>query len=229
MPSVPWICQKSNLWRHCKYRCVARKMGGASNVKGYLEIQSELLQNPNCFHGASEKPKKVVLPFMKNDDITQVCKCDPILIELGNQWLKKVGEERKNLASSKMRSGAALLLELRKLGQGTSLSDFLTAGHFDNVTAAVEKRAGSLDLEDEGDRPDTNMHPFTAVRLGHNLVRLASIKKCFAISSDATRAAQAAHRCPTRRKFRIEPRILAFIWPLKIIQTIKKKCVITIV
>ena len=180
-PQCLGYVKKTNLWRHCTYRCIARKSGGPVEGRGYLEIQSEMLQHPDSFHGASASLKKVVLPSMRNDDITQVCKGDPIILEHGNQWLKKLGATKKNLVSSKMRNGAALLLELRKSHKGTSMSDFLTAGNFNLVIEAVETRAGNIDLDGEEEDLRQYEHPSTAMRLGHDLVRFASIKKCLAI------------------------------------------------
>lgn len=79
-----------------------------------------------------------------------------------------------------MRECARLLIHLRRLKPSLStLSEFLCPGHFDCVVAAVRAIAGdgSEDLEDV----DGLRHPSVALKLGHNLQKLCTIKMVIAI------------------------------------------------
>lgn len=78
-----------------------------------------------------------VLSSMVHDDISLVVRRDKLILEFGTSLLMKVGGEKHEYISQRLRQLARLVLALRKLGEGTNLSDFLIPERFDLVVKAV--------------------------------------------------------------------------------------------
>jgi len=118
---------------------------------------------------------KEVFSTMKRDDITVIAKTDPLIQELGKEWLllsvNMRPNRRSNYVSNKMREVVAKVLKpLRaKNGSVVSVDDIINPVKFDDVVTAA--------LETDGWSGDSFHAPSTAIKLSYSLKRLASIKK----------------------------------------------------
>lgn len=171
---------KSDLWKHQKYFCVQKDNCKKSSIERVIE--SESLKGDYC--GMDEELKNVV-SHMAKDTITLAAKNDPLIVELGISWVHKTYRmkqrpARRHLISQKMRECGRLLQCLRASGQGTgiSMSDFIKPGSFDVVIAAVAETAQWQSAS------ASYATPSMALKLGHNLRKLAAIKTTRAIKSD---------------------------------------------
>lgn len=187
-PQCLGYVSKNDLWRHARYRCIAKDVGKRErNVDGkrnQIRMESDILMKR--FDGASEKLKKTVLGTMKRDEIFGILSHDPLILEYGNQTLRNQAN-RKNLVSQKMRSVAGVVMELRKLepAGGDYISDFLKPSKFDMIMKAVQTKCTSVEVENDSN--DAFKFPSVAIKSGHDLVWLARIKRSQAIRhSDAT-------------------------------------------
>ena len=98
---------------------------------------------------ASELLRNEVFPKMLADHTSFVAKNDPIIVELGNLWIKRSVKNKLRWASytsQEMRSAARLLECLRRMDSSCeTMSDFLTPAKFDMVLRATIEVSGGTE------------------------------------------------------------------------------------
>ncbi|XP_072032945.1 uncharacterized protein [Amphiura filiformis] len=169
-----------NLWRHARYTCIAKNDhvdGDDTTKKTTIRMESEILKYK--YSGVSDKLQRHVLASMQRGEVYNVLSSDPLILQYGNQILRK-DVERKHLVSQKMRSAAKLVLKLRELDpSGTYISDFLKPSKFDLIVEAADY----LSCPD-ADNDDEMKKPSVPIKLGHDLAWLARIKRGQAIRQE---------------------------------------------
>ena len=124
------------------------------------------------------KLKEKVFATMTSGEISFIARHDPMIIELGCQFLNAIDLTSQNYqyVSCKMREAARFLQEMRKLDSSVqSLEDCINPKKFGDITHAVKTLAGYN--EDTG-RYKT---PSLALKLGHCMKRCAKILKSKAL------------------------------------------------
>lgn len=105
--------------------------------KGSLIIQSKIITSKidgNAYKSLVDE----VFPIMIEDGVGKVAKTDPLIINLGNQWMQRnVGNRimRKYYTTSIMRLAARLLINARQMTKDDSISmdSLLQPKYFDKV------------------------------------------------------------------------------------------------
>ncbi len=169
-----------NLWRHARYTCIAKDdhiEGDDTTKKTSIRMESEILKYK--YSGVSDKLQRHVLASMQRGAVYNVLSSDKLILEYGNQILRK-DLERKHIVSQKMRSVAKLVLKLRELDpSGTYISDFLKPSKFDIILEAADY----LSFPD-AENDDEMQRPSVPIKLGHDLAWLARIKRGQALRQD---------------------------------------------
>ncbi|KAL4237610.1 hypothetical protein ACF0H5_002324 [Mactra antiquata] len=121
-----------------------------------------------------------VFKNMLMDDIGNLARKDHLIVRLGNKWMEKnIGNrlKRGKFTSQIMRKVARLLLNFKKeTNTDYCLSDYLKPCYFDEVAKSTLVVAGR-DAEDA----ELLESPSNAIKLGHDLKRIANIKIGLAI------------------------------------------------
>lgn len=166
-----------------RHHCPERIEKLAHQTKANLLMQSAMLSGR--FNVEASKMMKVeVFPVMRLDEIGQVARSDNLVVSLGNQWLlRNVGNElmRKYYTSAVMRLSSRLLITLRGMvipPTGTDMQDYLDPEYFTQVAKGALKVA-QQDSSDE----DSLQAPSNAIKLAHDIKRMANIKLGRAIES----------------------------------------------
>ena len=164
--------KKSDLGKHQTNHCHFRH--GKSKPR-YAILQSEILMGQ---HSEASKHLREVYATMKNDQIKHVATSDSLIVGLGNSWANKTRGNKarnKNYVSQKMRETARYLLNLQKVGDSSGdMSSFITPAKFDICVKAAVMTAGELSN-------DSLERPSVAIKIGHNLVKMAMIKRSMAM------------------------------------------------
>ncbi|XP_014672580.1 PREDICTED: uncharacterized protein LOC106813048 [Priapulus caudatus] len=167
-----WCC---DMTKHQNYRCIGMIDKTTKVSKRCAELQSDILKGR--YSDASQLLKDEVYPRMLNDEVTQIATSDPIIVELGNSWIRKSRKNklrRANYASTKMRTAARLLKTLRRFDSThVNMTDFLVPAKFEMVVSATVKTCGGTE--------DSFSHPCTAIKLGHDIQRMTDIKETKAL------------------------------------------------
>ena len=142
--------------------------------KGQAIVQSAVITgslNPQ----ASAKLIAEVYPIMTRDKVTAKAQGDPLIIALGNNWLRMNIDnalKRKYYTSSRMRGAGRLLGHLQDItGTSHSMAEYLKPDFFDAMAEAA-LRCGSQDIDDE----EELAHPSAAIKVGFDIKRMANIK-----------------------------------------------------
>ena len=102
-----WV---ADLAKHANYRCSIREKSDQHTSRGSLKTKSETLVGKH--KDASELLRNEVYPKMLSDHMSFMAKNDPIIVELGNLWMKRSVKNKLRWASytrQKMQSAARLL------------------------------------------------------------------------------------------------------------------------
>ncbi|XP_071830278.1 uncharacterized protein [Apostichopus japonicus] len=192
-PQCLGYVSKDDLWRHVRYRCIAKESEskGESKKRSRVRMESDILMKR--YNGASDKLKRMVLSSMKRDELFDVLSNDILILEYGNQVLRNQ-QTRKHIVSQKMRALASVLLELRKSDPngGQNISDFIKPSKFDMVVEAVEKRCAIVENDNGGNCQ--YKFPSFAIKSGHDLVWITRIKRSQAIRQGDAKAEEEANR-----------------------------------
>lgn len=174
-----WV-RSSMIHRHQKV-CIRRPEDQALMTKASLTVQSKVILN-KIPSEASQILVKEVFPIMKEDEVGKVAKADPLIINLGNQWMmRNIGNRimRKYYTSSVMRLAAKLLRHVQQLTKTSMpMSAYLCPNYFHTVATAALKCAQQEAVDEEELKSPSN-----AIKLGFDLKRLASAKLGAAIVS----------------------------------------------
>ena len=175
-----WILKK-NLKRH-NTNCAAKDVDFQSDSLTYLVVQSDILAG-RVSTKASKMLVNEVYTTMINDETSQVAKADELIVNLGNQWIKRnVGNKimRRYYTSSVMRLAAKLLIQLRLAsGENLDMTTFVSPKYFDNFVVAALK-CSKQDCDDEEDLKS----PSNCIKLGYDIKRLASAKYALGIANE---------------------------------------------
>ncbi|KAJ8017713.1 hypothetical protein HOLleu_44683 [Holothuria leucospilota] len=166
-----------------RHQCPKRSEKLAHQTKSSLLIQSAVLSGRFNVK-ASKMMMEEVFPIMRLDAIGQVARSDNLIVSLGNLWLQRsIGNElmRKYYTSAAMRLSSRLLITLRGMATpptGTAMEDYLAPEFFQHVAQAALKVA-QQDCSDE----ESLQAPSNAVKLAHDIKRMANIKLARSIES----------------------------------------------
>ena len=176
-------CPACFLWvqiKHVKqhYRKCSKKNESVNNKRLMLQVQilaGHITSNP------SERMKNEVFYSMKNDDVGMVAKNDPLIVALGESWLRRNlpnVEKRRYYTSQRMRLAAKLKLAVNKINNNSELSmwEIMSPEHFDNVCLGAIKSCIPFS-DDEEDLTS----PSNALKLKYDVKRLVNAKWAFCI------------------------------------------------
>ncbi|XP_013885514.1 uncharacterized protein LOC106533655 [Austrofundulus limnaeus] len=116
---------------------------------------------------------------MHDDNITKVVRSEKCIMKLGEHLFNKHGQDvtKHEYIRQKMRETARVVLQGREDGKLKMLSDFFVPANFPHVIDAVKKVAGL------NERTNVFKTPSLALKLDHNLKKVASILECEAMIS----------------------------------------------
>ena len=157
---------RKTLWHH-KRSCKKR---GNRIGRGRVQVRARNLLPPS--QGISEG-LKLVLDSMVVDEVSLICKTDPMILKYGEKLHLKLGHEahQRHYISTKMRELARLLKNLRERSSGSTLSDYLSPDKFEHITASVRSLASYQSIDNRYGVPSL------ALKVGQSLVKCALIKK----------------------------------------------------
>ena len=172
------FCKSDELWRHCK-TCHLRKQISDEKSTGVLAkarmlLEGGLQEEGNVTDKGMQDLHKHVLLTMRKDAAYKALKEDTLIMQFGNVLLRKLGTRRKNDVAQRMRQLSRLKLELSDDGAGIQLMDYPTGGCFDEILSAIENVAG---LQENAEGIRVFEIPSLALRLGHNLLKCAELKR----------------------------------------------------
>ena len=168
--------KRKSLWRHMQ-RCHLNK-----KVKG-LKPGKTRVQTICAF--AQPVPDSVSAQFWKlvlnmhEDNVTDVVRKERSILKLGEHLFNKHGHDvtKHEYVRQKMRETGRLLIQGQENGKLKTMSDFFVPANFPHVIEAVKNVAG---LNEETNAYKT---PSLALKLGHNLKKIANIIECEAMIS----------------------------------------------
>ena len=179
----------SDIHRHqASTRCLALQLKSKPISHGSsIRMQAKLLKSPpnQSYEEASPLLKEEVLDKMRAGETRNIAMGDRIVVKLGEEWLSKsCGNDRKrgNYSSEHMRRVANLLIETRKIDSEKCLytmEEFLEPGSVDLIIQASKSMAG---FESQFKMAS----PSIVRKLREDLLRMAQIKKTFAIKEHNT-------------------------------------------
>ena len=169
---------KSAIYVHVNYRCILKESNSMRSSS--ILMKSQLHR--------SEKDTNIldeVFLSMRNDSITELCKSDDIIQQVGEFHYKKQQRNKlrcKNFASKHMRSAANLLMKIRELDKTDNHFDYyLKPDKFDLFPRAAIALAGN----DDGQYNDLK-HPSTLKNIGYLIKQLAEIKEETGITTSSS-------------------------------------------
>ncbi|XP_021353744.1 uncharacterized protein LOC110450516 [Mizuhopecten yessoensis] len=176
-----WIAKKL-LQKHQK-KCLSKNTEDCTLKKAAIQTRSDTIAN-RISTVASKILAKEVFETMKVDEVGTVARNDPLIVQLGNQWIQKnIGNtlKRGSYTSQIMRLVARLLLHLRKikpLNEEPTMWNYLKPSHLDEIIKATLMTASqSVDNEEDIQKPSN------AIKLGYDIKRLLNGKIGLAIKS----------------------------------------------
>ena len=180
---LEWIKIESFSTKH-QNNCAGRKNDVDMISRGKLTKGEAITQSAVLIGLVSKKASKSLLkevyPIMTRDDITAMAKEDPLIVGLGNNWLRRNLAnklKRKYYTSSRMRGAARLLSKLNNLSENKlTMIDYIKPKYFDMVCEAALLCA-SVDNDDMEDLAS----PSSALKIGFDVGRLTHLKLGIAI------------------------------------------------
>lgn len=154
----------------------------AQCTKGALLLQSNIMSG-RLSGNPSQGLLKEVYPIMQIDKVGRLAQEDPLIITIGNQWMKKsVGNKlmRKYYTSGAMRLASRLLIQLRALvkpSSGTFLDDYLCPQYFDDIVDAAHLLCTPVDDDEENLQAPSNGLKLTVLLKKMCLMKRASAIK----------------------------------------------------
>lgn len=110
-----WVCLKGIKYHFNE--CKKQQHSNLNLKKRDLVVQSRILAG-HIRETASPLLKNEVLPIMTNDNVSRVAQEDPLIMALGDSWVRRNMsnvEKRKYYASSRMRLVARMLIQLNMM------------------------------------------------------------------------------------------------------------------
>ena len=157
---------RKTLWRH--KRTCSRRRGGSSSGRVQRRAMALLPPEPGVPEGYQQ-----LLDGMVLDDVSLICKTDPLIKSFGVKLFRKHGNEKhqRQYISCRLRELGRLVKELKRGGQVAQLATYLTPAKFTAVTEAVRVVAKFNN--------NTNKFgtPSLALKIGHSLKTCIAIEK----------------------------------------------------
>ncbi len=168
--------KRKSMWRHMQRCHLSQKVKGMK--PGKTRVQSLCTYAESVPDSVNARFWKMVLE-MHEDEITNVVRKEKIILKLGQHLFNKHGHDvtKHEYMRQKMRETGRLVLQGRKNGKLKEVSDFFIPANFPHVIEAVHSVAG---LNEE---TSTYKAPSLALKLGHNLKKMANIIECEAMMS----------------------------------------------
>ncbi|XP_076837036.1 uncharacterized protein LOC143482555 [Brachyhypopomus gauderio] len=166
--------KRRTLWKHMQ-RCHLNK-----KVKktGKTRVQALCAYAQPVPDTVSAKFWKIVLD-MHEDAVTNVVRTEKVILKFGEHLFNKHGHDvtKHEYIRQKMRETGRLVLQGKKNGKLKIMNDFFVPCNFPHVIETVKTVAGLNE--------DTNTYktPSLALKLGHNLKKIANIIECEAMMS----------------------------------------------
>ena len=168
--------KRKSLWRHM-HRCqLSQKVKGLK--PGTSRVQALCRYAEPVPDSVNARFWKLVLD-MHNDDVTHVVRSEKTILKFGEHLFNKHGQDvtKHEYIRQKMRETGRVVLQGQKNGKLKVLSDFFVPANFPHVVEAVRNVAG---LDEETSVFKT---PSLALKLGHNLKKIADVLECEAMIS----------------------------------------------
>ncbi len=168
------LFRRKALWRHMSRCNLAKKC--QVTKPGRSRVQALCAYAEPVPEGVTKKLWKLISD-MKQDEVTHAVKSDACIIKFGEHLYNKMGNDKTKheYIRTKMREAGRLLVCARKVGKLQSIKDFFIPTNFYHVVKAVKDTSGFRD-EDE-----VFGIPSLALKLGHNLKKMAAIAECEAM------------------------------------------------
>ncbi|XP_051722771.1 uncharacterized protein LOC127497959 isoform X2 [Ctenopharyngodon idella] len=168
------LFRRKALWRHMSRCNLAKKC--QVTKPGRSRVQALCAYAQPVPEGVTNKLWKLISD-MKQDEVTYAVKSDACIIKFGEHLCNKMGSDKTKheYIRTKMREAGRLLVCARKVGKLQSIKDFFIPTNFYHVIKAVKDTSGFRE-EDE-----VFAIPSLALKLGHNLKKMADIAECEAM------------------------------------------------
>ncbi|XP_034545080.1 uncharacterized protein LOC117816825 isoform X2 [Notolabrus celidotus] len=164
------------LWKHMKRCHLTKKIEGLKPGKNRVQALCAYAQPvPDNINA---RFWKMVLD-MREDEITNVVRKEKSILKFGEHLFNKHGHDvtKHEYIRQKMRETGRLVLQGKKDGTLKTMTDFFVPANFPLVIEAVKNVAG---LNEE---TNTYKTPSLALKLGHNIKKIAKILECEAMIS----------------------------------------------
>lgn len=148
---------KRTLWKHMDQHCSGK----------YDRIDAKCLYS--ALLGAEDTKITKVLATMSENNITDICKNDPLLITYGKQLYRHHSHSKENLVSGKMRELGRLVHQIRSKKPGITMTELICPANYDTIIDGVRTLC-NFDTKDK-----SKSTPSLALKIGH------AVKKCAAI------------------------------------------------
>lgn len=186
------------LWKHTK-NCDLKRHEKSSDLDIFRDSKN-LLMTGNCViqnarllldiacipeDTALSDEMRALISAMHQDDLSEVVRKDVLLNQFGEALLMKYGPRRKNDIGQRLRQLSRLLLQCRKKISDSSLQymELLCGKHFDTCLSGTFELC-KLNITDDGRREF--QIPSLALRLGHLLKKITTIKQGYCLRNDLT-------------------------------------------
>lgn len=135
----------------------------------------------------SERFWKLVLD-MNEDEVTSVVRKEKAILKFGEHLFNKHGHDatKHEYIRQKMRETGRVVLQGKKNGKLQNILDFFVPANFPHVLQAVRKVTGF------SEETNTYKTPSLALKLGHNLKKIANIVECEGMMSGEENTARNA-------------------------------------
>lgn len=177
---------KRELWRHCR-RCYFNKTDQKCKQTGIIARARLLLAGGlnadgiECgkTHSTCCVLREPSMANMRRDEVYEAMADDGLILSFGRALFDKLGSRRAHDIGQRMRQLGRLKITLNSItNQQEELSHFISPAGFDQIIESVKVLAGFRRSEERIQIFDV---PSLALRLGHNLIKCAEIKRGFAI------------------------------------------------
>lgn len=175
---------KKELWRHSR-KCPHNMRKGEKQTE-VISRSKHLLAGgistyASCDAQIPKELQETVFQKMRTDKVHDTIIKDSLIIHFGKVLINQLGPRRTGYVSQRMRQLGKLKIKLNEMSsENHSLDSYIAPQHFDLVISAVKEMAGFRRNEQRISVFDT---PSLALTLGHNLVKVAELKRGIAIRS----------------------------------------------
>ncbi|KAL3870155.1 hypothetical protein ACJMK2_038238, partial [Sinanodonta woodiana] len=161
-----------NYDQSCKFKCP-----NATGNETSMQARSKLLLSSTVESRC--KNLSPILDSMHNDEVYGFLKNDNLILSFGKILFEKLGIRRKHNISQRMRQLARITISLEP--KCDQLADIICGKQFDNVVNATNTLCNKTQ---NNEKVFVFEKPGLALRLGHNLMKCAQIKRGNALRND---------------------------------------------